>query len=71
MIGLVGFKETPFAPPHKLAIFDDSTLLFYSDTQRIIADMGFKSDIMSVKIRQGKIVVALTNKTYIVNLFTM
>lgn len=26
LIGLVGFKETPFAPPHKLAIFDDSTI---------------------------------------------
>lgn len=25
LIGLVGFKDTPFAPPHKLAIFDDST----------------------------------------------
>ena len=25
LIALVGFKETPFAPPHKLAIFDDST----------------------------------------------
>lgn len=41
------------------------------DTQRIIADMSFKSNIMQVKIRQGKIVVALHNKSYIINLFNM
>lgn len=29
LMGLVGFKETPFAPPHKLAIFDDSIPLLY------------------------------------------
>lgn len=41
------------------------------DTQRIIADMSFKSNIMQVKIRQGKIIIALMNKAYVVNLFTM
>jgi hypothetical protein len=41
------------------------------DTQRIIADLSFKSNIMSVKIRQGKIVVALSNKAYVINLMTM
>lgn len=25
LMALVGRKETPFAPPHKLALFDDST----------------------------------------------
>ena len=33
--------------------------------------MSFKATIMCVRIRQGKIVVALTNKTYVVNLFSM
>lgn len=27
LIGLVGMKETPFAPPHKLAIYDDSNFV--------------------------------------------
>ena len=26
LVALVGFKETPFAPPNKLAIFDDGTV---------------------------------------------
>lgn len=41
------------------------------ETQRIIADMSFKSNIMQVKIRQGKIVVALHNKAYVINLFNI
>lgn len=45
--------------------------LLQLDTQRIIADLSFKSNIMQVKIRQGKIIVALHNKAYVVNLFTM
>lgn len=45
--------------------------MVFVGTQRIIADMGFKSNIMQVKIRQGKIIVALLNKAYVVNLFTM
>lgn len=46
-------------------------VMVFVGTQRIIADMGFKSNIMQVKIRQGKIIVALLNKAYVVNLFTM
>jgi hypothetical protein len=41
------------------------------DTQRIVADLSFKSSIKSVCIRQNKIVVALSNKVFIVDLFTM
>lgn len=41
------------------------------DTQRIIADMSFKSNIMQVKIRQGKIIVALMSKAYVIDLFAM
>lgn len=33
--------------------------------------MSFKSNIMQVKIRQGKIVVALHNKAYVINLFNI
>lgn len=33
--------------------------------------MSFKSNIMQVKIRQGKIIVALHNKAYVVSLFSM
>lgn len=33
--------------------------------------MSFKSNIMQVKIRQGKIIVALHNKAYVVDLFKM
>jgi hypothetical protein len=29
LVALVGFKETPFATPEKLAIFDDSIQIFY------------------------------------------
>ncbi len=46
-------------------------MILYIDTQRIIADMSFKSNIMQVKIRQGKIIVALHNKAYVINLFNM
>lgn len=33
--------------------------------------MSFQSNIMQVKIRQGKIVVALRNKVFMVDLFSM
>ena len=36
-----------------------------------MADLSFKSSIKSVCIRQNKIVVALYNKVFIVDLFTM
>jgi len=41
------------------------------DTQRIVADMSFKTDIKSVRIRQNKIIVALYNKVFVLDLFSM
>jgi len=34
LLALVGFKETPFAPPEKLAIFDDSTFVCIIKTHK-------------------------------------
>ena len=36
-----------------------------------MADLTFKTSIKSVSIRQNKIIVALFNKVFIVDLFTM
>jgi hypothetical protein len=41
------------------------------EAQKIIADISFLSNIKQVKIRQNKIVVALYNKVFLVDLFTM
>jgi hypothetical protein len=41
------------------------------ETQKIIADLSFQSIIKAVKIRQNKIVVALYNKVFLIDLFTM
>lgn len=71
LIGIVGEKETPFTPPNRLAIFDDSRVFFNSGTQKIIADLTFNSKIKQVRISQNKIVVALYNKVFLVDLFSM
>ena len=46
-------------------------VLVMVDSQRIIADMSFKTEIKALKIRQGTIVVQLSNKVFLVDLFKM
>jgi hypothetical protein len=41
------------------------------ETQKIIADMNFCSKIKQLKIRLNKIVVALYNKVFLINLFSL
>jgi hypothetical protein len=35
LIGLVGEKETPFTPPNRLAIFDDSNLFITQELKKL------------------------------------
>ena len=46
-----------------------SFFLFFKETQKIIADMSFCSKIKQIKIRLNKIVVALYNKVFLIDLF--
>ncbi len=47
-------------------------LYYYNiDTQRIVADLTFKSNIKNICISQNKMIVALYNKVFIVDLFSM
>lgn len=71
LLAMVGFRDTPFAPPNKLIIYDDGKLYHNEDAQRIIADLAFKSSIKCIVIRQKKIVVALYNKVFVIGLFSM
>jgi len=43
----------------------------HSDSNNIIGDLAFESNIMAVKIRVKKMVVALCNRIYLIDFLTL
>eukprot|EP00543_Licmophora_paradoxa_P006434 CAMPEP_0202451182 /NCGR_PEP_ID=MMETSP1360-20130828/9666_1 /ASSEMBLY_ACC=CAM_ASM_000848 /TAXON_ID=515479 /ORGANISM="Licmophora paradoxa, Strain CCMP2313" /LENGTH=420 /DNA_ID=CAMNT_0049069685 /DNA_START=193 /DNA_END=1455 /DNA_ORIENTATION=+ len=61
IIALVGGGETPYAPNHRVLVWDDHV-------QKAIGELSFRQTVLEIKLRRDAIAVALRDRIYVYNL---
>ena len=61
LIALVGGGDNPYAPAHRVLVWDDHV-------QKAIGELSFRQLVLSVKLRRDAIAVALRDRVYVYHL---